>query len=91
MYSIGYWRTKSGLEVDFILKKGEVAIEAKITTPVGRQDIKGLIEFTKEHKPKKSIVVGLEQERRIMRIDDVQIAVYPIQEFLKDLWNGSIL
>lgn len=91
MYSIGYWRTKSGLEVDFILKKGEVAIEAKITTPVGRQDIKGLIEFTKEHKPKKSIVVGLEQERRIMQIDDVQITVYPIQEFLKDLWNGNIL
>lgn len=90
-YDISYWRTKTGLEVDFILNKGEVAIEAKITAPIGRQDIRGLIEFTKEHKPKKSIVVGLEPERRIMQIDDIQIIVYPIQEFLKNLWNNEIL
>lgn len=90
-YNINYWRTKNGLEVDFILNKGDVAIEAKITAPVGRHDIKGLIAFTKEHQPKKSIVVGLEPHRRIMEIDDIQITVYPIKEFLEDLWTGQIV
>ncbi len=91
MFSIGYWRTKSGLEVDFILKKGEVAIEAKITTPIRKQEIRGLIEFSKEHKPKKSIVVGLEREYRVMTVEDVRIFIYPIQQFLKELWNNEIL
>ncbi len=32
LYDIEYWRTKSGVEVDFIIDGGNVAIEAKITT-----------------------------------------------------------
>ena len=30
-YSINYWGTKSGLEIDFVLGYGEVAVEAKGT------------------------------------------------------------
>ena len=40
---ISYWRTKTGLEVDFILGNAKVAIEVKISDQVHQQDLKGLI------------------------------------------------
>lgn len=91
-YDIGYWRTKTGLEVDFILDKGNVAIEVKIGSSIDRGDIKGLIAFSKEHRPKHSILVALEPQRRLIQIDDnLQIMVYPVEEFLQDLWHGKVL
>ncbi len=45
LFKIQYWRTKSGLEVDFILDKGKVAIEVKCTSTVEKTDLKGLIAF----------------------------------------------
>lgn len=33
-FDVNYWRTKSGLEVDFILEKGKIAIEVKIKKEV---------------------------------------------------------
>jgi uncharacterized protein len=88
---IKYWRTKNGLEVDFILGKGEIAIEVKLSTPVGKHDLNGLIAFATEHKPRLSIVVGLEPIKRIMNIDDIEVYVYPIEQFLQELWKGEII
>ena len=48
-------------------------------------------EFSKEHSPQKSIVVGLEEHRRTMTIDKMQIDIYPIKDFLTALWNDEIL
>ena len=90
-YDISYWRTKSGLEVDFIIGKGEVAIEVKIGTSIKNNELRGLFEFTKEFRPNYSIVVSLEQNKRIIKIEDLQIIIYPVQEFLSDLWNGLLL
>ncbi len=87
-YDINYWRTKTGLEVDFILDKGRVAIEVKISECVHKSDIKGLIEFTKEHVPSRSIAVSLDSRKRI--VED-KIEIYPVYEFLQDLWSGKIL
>ncbi|MCB1827421.1 MAG: ATP-binding protein, partial [Coxiellaceae bacterium] len=46
---ISYWRTKTGLEVDFIIGDAELAIEVKISDHVRQQDLKGLIAFCEEH------------------------------------------
>lgn len=90
-YEITYWRTKSGLEVDFIIGKGDIAIEVKISSLVQKKELRGLIEFTKEHSPKHSIVVSLEPNKRTLTIDDKKITIYPVEDFLSDLWQGLII
>jgi len=35
-----YWRTKDGIEVDFVLQDGQIAIEGKILAPIDRRDLK---------------------------------------------------
>jgi len=64
-FDINFWRTKSGLEVDFILGEGKVAVEIKGTSRVDRSDIKGLFVFKEEFSPKMSIVVCNEKEKRV--------------------------
>jgi hypothetical protein len=51
-----YWRTKSNLEVDFVIDtKDVIPIEAKLTNP--EKTGKGLISFIKEHKSRKAFVI----------------------------------
>lgn len=91
-YEIKYWRTKSGLEVDFIIDgKALTAIEVKISSRIDKSDIAGLIAFSEDSKPAKSLVVCLERQKRIMTINDLKIEVWPIEEFLKQLWSGNII
>ncbi len=90
-FDMKYWRTKSGLEVDFVLGKGKIAIEAKITQPIEKKDIRGLIEFTKEYKSEKTIVVGLEPRKRLMKVDGVSVEIFPIEDFLSELWGNLII
>jgi predicted AAA+ superfamily ATPase len=86
-FSINFWRTKSGLEVDFILGQGEVAIEIKGTGNVDNRDIYGLDTFTEVFSPKKSILVCNEKEKRIHG----KITILPWEVFLRELWAGKIL
>ena len=86
-HPIEFWRTKSGQEVDFVLGRGEVAIEVKGTARVDPRDLHSLRVFMERHAPRKAIVVC--NERRARERDGIQIL--PIQRFLKDLWNGSII
>lgn len=90
-YEINYWRTKTGLEVDFVLKKGSVALEVKISDSIDKRDLHGLIAFTEEHKPAFSAVVCLEKRARQIKVNDCIIQILPIEEFLKKLWAGEIL
>jgi len=91
-YTIKFWRTKSGQEVDFILGNCEVAIEAKISDSVTTRDIRGLIIFTDEYKPKKSIVVSLDTRRRKIKTSaENEIIILPYQEFLSMLWKKAII
>jgi len=86
-YPIHYWRTKSGLEVDFILAEGEVAIEVKGTTRVRKNSLKGLRRFAEEFRPKHALVVCNEAEERM--VDKIRIV--PWRRFLSQLWNGEWL
>jgi len=88
---ITYWRSKTGLEVDFIIGNGEVAIEVKISRTVHRQDIHGVIAFCEEHHPKKALVVSLDAAPRLLKInDEIEIRILPWEHFLKALWKGEI-
>lgn len=89
-YEISYWRTKNGHEVDFVIGKAMAAIEVKISSIINLKEIKGIIEFSKEYKPNYSIVVSLESNKRIIKNGEQEILIYPVEEFLLDLWKGLL-
>lgn len=91
-FDITFWRTKTGLEVDFILGKGKVAIEIKIASNVHLSELKGLIAFQEEHKPDKAFVVCLTpRARKIITIDNQEIILLPWHRFLEMLWQGEVI
>lgn len=86
-FGVSFWRTKSGLEVDFVLGSGEVALEVKGTSRTDKNDLKGLLAFVEEYSPKRSIVVCNEKEKRVYG----PIEIMPWGVFLRELWDGNIL
>jgi uncharacterized protein len=91
-FDITYWRTKTGLEVDFVLKGGEVAIECKIGSQVRASDIKGLIAFGDEFAPKRNIVVSQDPTaRRLIVEGHAPVDILPWKDFLSRLWAGEII
>jgi len=86
-YEIDFWRTKSGMEVDFILGKGEVAVEIKGSSRVDNRDLKSLSAFIEEYSPRKEFVVCNEKAKRVHG----NVIVIPWRMFLDDLWEGKIL
>jgi len=86
-YDIGFWRTKSGAEVDFVLGQGEVAIEVKGTSRVDDRDLRSLRLFGGAHRPRLSVVVCNESEERV--VDGIHIL--PWHAFFRDLWGGRII
>lgn len=90
-HHINYWRTKSGHEVDFILNDGKIAIECKISRSIQKKDLSGLLAFKKDFPNAQLIVVCLEPYVRITKINDTPIKIYPLQNFLTELWNKNII
>lgn len=86
-YGISYWRTKSGLEVDFILGDGEVALEVKGKSHIETRDLRALMAFIDEFSPKKALVVCNEKEKRVHG----KIEIMPWRMFLEELWEGEII
>jgi predicted AAA+ superfamily ATPase len=86
-FEVNYWRTKSGLEVDFILGGGEVAIEVKGSDYVARKDFHAITAFRDEYNPGKAIIVCNENDERIYK----QIRILPYRKFLTELWEGKII
>ncbi len=87
-YPINYWRSKTGLEVDFVINRGEVAIEVKISESVQLSDLEGLNAFCADYNPKHAIVVCVaKRKRRLQTKEGHAIDILPWQEFLENLWN----
>lgn len=86
-YEINFWRTKTGLEVDYVLGGGEIAIEVKGTSRVDSRDLRGLSAFADEFFPKKAMVVCSEEKERVVG----PIRIVPWRTFLKKLWDGSVI
>lgn len=86
-YSLSYWRTTSGLEVDFILGDHEVAIEVKATQMAQERHLKGLKKFTEEYTVNKLILVSNDPiQRKIGNVD-----ILPWSIFLGKLWADEII
>jgi predicted AAA+ superfamily ATPase len=91
-FEISFWRTKTGLEVDFILGKGKIAVEVKISEKVHITDLRGMIAFSEEHRPEASYVVcTAARARKIQLENNLEITLLPWALFLKRLWNGEII
>lgn len=86
-YSIAYYRSVSGFEVDFILGNHRVALEVKGVEEVQIHHLRGLKAFYEEYQPKRSIIVSLDRKPRLSN----KIEILPVQKFLKDLWENRIL
>jgi len=84
---VHYWRTKSGLEVDFVLGRGEVAIEVKGSSRVDPTEFRGLRAFVEDHRPRRAILVCNERSPRVHH----GVEVLPWREFLARLWGREIL
>jgi predicted AAA+ superfamily ATPase len=86
-FEIGYWRTKTGLEVDFILGDGEIAIEVKGSNRVDSKDLTGIRTFQEELHPRKCFVVCIEPSERKVG----EIHLMPYRKFLAALWKKEII
>jgi predicted AAA+ superfamily ATPase len=86
-YAVHFWRTKSGLEVDFVLGDGEVAVEVKGKARVDPADSRSLRAFREENRPRRAIVVCHEPAPRVQ--DGLE--VLPWREFLRRLWAGEVI
>jgi len=86
-YDVNFWRAKSGLEVDFVLGRGEVAIEVKGSSRIDNADLRSLKAFMEEYHPKKAFVVCNERMPRVHE----SIHLLPWRDFLIMLWNGSVI
>lgn len=81
-----YWRSRSKLEVDFVI--GDcVAVEIKGAGRVSQRDCKGIRALAQECKLKKKIIVSNQREELIL---EDQIEIMPVETFLDKLWAGEI-
>ena len=82
-YQISFWRTRSSLEVDFVLygPRGLLAIEIKRSTQIQPKDTRALREFKKDYPPAKCFVFYGGPSPLYM--DDV--TVLPMEQALRNL------
>lgn len=144
-FEINYWRTKSGLEIDFILDRGRICIEVKKSKLVHKSEFTAIKAFNEDITPernirplakptyneemkgaygaqnpnilnttvfnihedlslgatqqlqlevelcKRSIIVSMEDNKRLIQYDGFNIEIYPIKQFLQELWEGKII
>ena len=88
-FPVRFWRTKSGLECDFVLgREGAVAIEVKGAANVGSRELRGLRAYIDEHGPRQAFVVCNENASRKTRDG---IWIFPWERFLERLWGDRVV
>ena len=88
-YEISYWRTKAGLEVDFIIygEKGFWAIEVKNNSKISPHDLKGLTHFKQDYPECKTALLYRGKNKMMNK----EILCLPVEQFLKELTPGTSL
>jgi predicted AAA+ superfamily ATPase len=88
-YSLSYWRTQTGLEVDFIVygPKEFIAIEVKRSPNLGPDDLKGLLAFKEEYPEAKLVILTNCKQKEMIK----GILVVPVEEFLRNLVPDQLL
>ncbi len=88
-FPVRFWRTKSGLECDFVLgREGGIAIEVKGGANPGSRELRGLRAFVDEHGPGQAIVVC--DGSAVRRTAD-GIWILPWERFLARLWGDEVV
>ena len=82
---IEYWRTKSGLEVDFVLNSGLLAVEVK--SRVRNRDFRAIKIFREQFQPQRAIIVTAEPVNRV--VDGIE--VFNFEYFLEELFGNKLL
>lgn len=85
---LSYWRTSSGVEVDFILGEMDCAIEIKTSSRIDHHAAKPLKMLQEAHRVKRSMIVSFETEPKKL---DKNIECLPWKIFLEMLWAGEIV
>jgi predicted AAA+ superfamily ATPase len=82
-YDISFWRTKKGVEVDFVLygERGFHAIEVKHTREINSKMLKGLKQFSEDYPSAKCIFAYMGTTRQY----DGNIQIIPMRELLEQL------
>lgn len=80
-----YWRTRDGLEVDFVVNS-LLAVETKASSRVRPADLKGLRAIAQEGNFRHRVLVCLEETARVT---DDGISILPWRRFLNELWGGT--
>ena len=81
----GYWRSKSGFEVDFVFQG--LAVEVKAKTNIGIRDMRGLAALREEGITQRHLLICMEPVQRLVE----GIEVMPWEFFLDDLWQGRLI
>ncbi len=79
---LAYWRLAGGAEVDFIVGSMALAIEAKATSRVTADHLRGLRALHEDHPRARRVIVCLEPRRRVT---EDGILVLPVAAFVEDL------
>lgn len=82
-----YFRTSTGIEVDFIIGDMEIAIELKTSKRVHETDVKSLKILQEEYKVKRCLLVSFETEPKILS-DNIECL--PWKLFLEMLWGEEL-
>ncbi len=83
-----FWRTSTGMEVDFILGDMEVAVEIKTSKRIHNMHAKGLRALSESHSVKRKLLVSFELEPKKLP-GDIECLFW--RDFLQQLWNGDLL
>jgi predicted AAA+ superfamily ATPase len=86
-YDVNFWRAKSGLEVDFVLGRGEVALGIKGASRIDNPDLRPLKALIQEYRPRKAFVFCNERYPRVHE----SIHIRPWRDFLNALWKGDVI
>ncbi|MEE9119381.1 MAG: DUF4143 domain-containing protein [Calditrichia bacterium] len=77
-----YWRTKSKVEVDFILEHGSDIIPIEVKVSAGSYAIeKSLRSFINRYSPKKAFIVYYEGKKRIEKVDGCKVSFVDMAGF----------
>lgn len=88
---LNFYRTRDGAEVDFIIDKGAIAIEAKISDRIRAADLRSMSSFLGEYPRAQAIIVTQEPRKRVIQVEGKRIEIYPWRSFCEELWAGKII
>lgn len=87
--NISYWHTQDNrYEVDLVVGDAAYAIEIKSSRNIANSDAKGLLAFKEEHPEAHLYLLSMaENPRKIAG----EVEMWPVQQFLKRLWEDKII